>query len=150
MTLVEIMIGVFVITATSLSILAGLLQGRRLAESSLLDETALIVAQSYLEDIKGVAYSSLDSAIIPVRQGGLATGGATSIRRVDFKKTAFTGDDLHVELRPSVVQTASPSALRPVSAYEIRLTYSWRTEGSAPSTAKTRTIRVIRSVFTSF
>lgn len=152
MTLVEVLIGISVLTLTALSILAGMLQGRRLAETDLLDETAFVIAQSYLEELRGVAYSSFATPAVPIPvRGGSFITTTTMVRKVDFKGTpTLAGDDLRIEMTPRMVQTSSSSPLRPVAAYELQLTYRWRAEGSAASTTRTRTLRVIRSALTGF
>ncbi len=148
LTLLEVLVGMAVLTITSGSILAGLLQGRRVAERNLMDESAFVLAQSYLEDLKGISYESLtDDSTYEVRGGGF-TEGATAVRTVDIRGTpATTGDDLRVELKP--VLTASPVAntdpARPVAARNIVLQVSWRLQASPASTVRTREFRVIRS-----
>lgn len=152
MTLVEVLLGMSILTLTSLSILAGLLQGRRIAESNLLEETAFVIAQSYLEELKGVAYSSFETPAIPIGvRGGGFIPATPAVRRVDFKGTpGIASDDLRIEMTPTVTQTTSPTPLRPVSAYELQLTYTWRAEGNTAATTTPRTLRVIRSAFTGF
>jgi hypothetical protein len=147
MTLLEVLFGMAVLTMTSFSILSGIVQSYRLAQLNLYDETALVMAQSYLEDIKGLTYAQMISGNLPVHDGGM-TAGSINVRSLDVRSTpGSTSDDLHLDITPTVTLTsvANGDVTRPVNAYEIRLDYTWRFEGAATSTARSRTLRVIRS-----
>jgi type II secretory pathway pseudopilin PulG len=147
----EVMIGFAVLTMVAGGILSGLVQGRRLANQNLLAETAFTVAQSYLEELKAIAYKDLvDGDLTKVRDP--LTNKATLIRLIDVRATpTITSDDLRIELTPEITVSQDVSTpLRPVGARDIKLTYGWRKEGEPVSTLKKRTLCVIRADCTSF
>ena len=146
----EVMVGFAVLTMVAGGILSGLVQGRRLANQNLLAETAFVVAQSYLEELKAVSYNEVASGSFTSLRDPMSSGTQT-VRLVDMRGTpTIISDDLRVELTPVVTTSPPPSSLRPVSARDIRLAYTWRTEGEPAITARTRTLRVIRADCPSF
>jgi len=146
----EVMVGFAVLTMVAGGILSGLVQGRRLANQNLLAETAFVVAQSYLEELKAIAYVELASGTFTNVRGTMAHS-TTAVRLVDMRATpTILSDDLRVELQPEVVASQDVSAIRRVGARDIKLTYTWRKEGEPPSKAKTRTLWLIRADCTNF
>lgn len=150
LTLLEVMIGFAVLTIVSGSILAGLLQGRRLADQNLCAETAFATAQSYLEELKAISYNELTTSSFASVRGGL-TNNSTAVRLIDMRGTpGISSDDLRVELTPSVAASPSLGATRPVVARNIVLTYRWRKQGEPAGTERIGTLRVIRANCSSF
>ena len=56
MTLVEVMIAMVILSIFSITILSAVLLGRRLSEANIYENTALTVAQGYMEQIKSMEY----------------------------------------------------------------------------------------------
>ncbi len=56
MTLVELMIAMAILSIFSITILSAVLLGRRLSEANIYENTALTVAQGYMEQIKSMEY----------------------------------------------------------------------------------------------
>jgi prepilin-type N-terminal cleavage/methylation domain-containing protein len=54
MTLIEVMIAMLVLSISILGLLAALMQTRRVAETSIANDTAAIIVQSYMEQIKAL------------------------------------------------------------------------------------------------
>ena len=159
LTLIEVVIGMAILTITAMGVMAGLLHGRRIAESNLLDEAALVYAQSYLEDIKGGAYALFNTTsgtTVNTRSSTPLTNRvASQPRTIDFRGTTSTSDDMIIVLTPNVtkcdpVPTTFPAKPRPVEAYTVELTYRWRLNGSPVSAEQSRILRVIRSDFPSY
>lgn len=156
MTLLEVAIGMTILTITAFSVLAGLLHGRRTAERALLEETALLYAQSYLEELRGTPYSNLVTAsaggtittLVPSRV--IRTNNVALSTSFDNRgTTTAAGDDMVITLTPIITKTPDIDPInRPIAAHNLQVTYSWTYNGIPSPTA--RTLRVIRSGFVSY
>jgi len=62
LTLIEIMVSMGVFTIVSMGILAVVLQIRRMAENNVYENTALTMAQGYLEQVRSLPYGQLLAA----------------------------------------------------------------------------------------
>ena len=150
LTLMEVMVGFAVLTMVAGGILSGLVQGRRLANQNLLAETAFVVAQSYLEELKAISYVELAGGNFTNVRGTMANS-TTAFRLVDMRATpTILSDDLRVELQPVVEASQNVSTIRLVGARDIKLTYKWQKVGEPASTAKERTLWLIRANCTNF
>ncbi len=148
----EVMVGFAVLTMVAGGILSGLVQGRRLANQNLLAETALVVAQSYLEELKAISYLQLTSGSFTSVRDAMAHD-TPLFHLVDMRGTpTIVSDDLLIELKPLVTASldAQNNTLRPVGARDIKLIYTWRKQGEPAGAAKTRTLWTIRADCTNF
>ncbi len=64
-SLVEIMVAMVILGFSGLALLTGLMQSRRYTELAIHENTALTIAQGYIEQIKNMEFASLDEAILP-------------------------------------------------------------------------------------
>ncbi len=65
LTLVEIMVAMVILGFSSLGLLTGLMQARRYTELAIHENTALTIAQGYIEQMKNMEFASLDEAVLP-------------------------------------------------------------------------------------
>jgi len=64
-TLVEVMVAMIILGFSALGILTGLMQARRYTELAIHENTALNIAQGYIEQIKNMEFASLDETVLP-------------------------------------------------------------------------------------
>ncbi len=64
-TLVEIMVAMVILGFSALALLSGLMQARRYTELAIRENTALTIAQGYIEQMKNMEFASLDEAVLP-------------------------------------------------------------------------------------
>lgn len=64
-TLVEVMVAMIILGFSALGILNGLMQSRRYTELAIHENTALNIAQGYIEQIKNMEFASLDEDVLP-------------------------------------------------------------------------------------
>lgn len=88
MSLLEVVISVAILTTVCLSVLAVFLQGRRVAEGNVFENTALTVAQGFIEQIKSMDYLVLlevwgDPEANPIPTKGVAEDGLGGMDVVD-------------------------------------------------------------------
>lgn len=167
MTLVEVMVAMSILTFAAAALMALALHARRVAHGNLLEMSAQVCAQAYMEQLKGIDYSSLrenaNPAAIPTRFSANDNSGADSLlpqaawpaqtdltgtncRLLDYRNTPdSTGDDLLVQFAPVLRNLANTaSGLR---CYEITLNYRWRSNDLASGRARWRqnSLRSMRS-----
>lgn len=65
LTLIEIMVAMVILGFSSLGLLTGLMQARRYTEMAIHENTALTIAQGYIEQMKNMEFVSLDEAVLP-------------------------------------------------------------------------------------
>ncbi len=157
MTLIEVMIGMGIFAIGVASIVSGLVFSQRVAEQNLLRETALTVAQTYLENLKSIPWTDISGAdATPTVFTGLGntvltrtplTNNTTvTLPPFDFRNTpAFAGDDMTITLRVNVTPAPNADAFHPVSARNIVLAYNWSVGSGNARTAGSGVLRVTRS-----
>ncbi len=62
LTLIEVMVSMGIFTLISLGVLAVVMQMRRIAENNVYENTALTIAQGYVEQVRSLAYAELLAA----------------------------------------------------------------------------------------
>ncbi|BET68357.1 hypothetical protein ASA1KI_32750 [Opitutales bacterium ASA1] len=138
MSLIEVMSGMAILTLVAVGILASLLQSRRLTEGSIAQNTAVTIAQGYLEQLKSMEFAQLDLNPLPtlLDQGvadplavsPLPRSAATRVvntRGIDINNTpANTADDLVCEVAVWVENITDASA-GVGEARLVTLEYAW-------------------------
>lgn len=140
MTLVEIVIGMAVFAVTAAAAVSGLLHSRRLTESALRQNTAQITAHGYLEQLKGINFSLLDTSPVKLRFGNgdllddeitlspLPRAPETAIpnvRRLDVNNTPANEDDDLVLSIFVYVEPVTESSNGSGPARAISIQYEW-------------------------
>lgn len=91
-SLVEVAVGMGLITMTMLGIIAALLQSRRLTESSIGQNAVVTVVQGYLEQMKNMEFASL-----PYTSGGTVyAGGGATAAQIPTRLNESTTDPLTI------------------------------------------------------
>lgn len=129
LTLVEIMVAISIMAIVAFGSVSGLLQSRKLTESSIYLNTATTIAQGYIEQMKNMEYSLIDLDVIPdlINQGqpdslvvsptpenpevGDPTTDVANTRLIDINNTqSESGDDLPIHIYVYVDNITNPAA----------------------------------------
>lgn len=162
-SLVELLVATSVLSIVGLSSITGLLQGRRLTESSLYLNTATTVAQGYMEQIKNMEFDSLNLNVLPtlINQGatdqllvspsvadpeiGSSETDVPNLKSIDIQNTPNTpGDDLKMSIFVYVDDTSNPGGGIGESK-KITLRYEYPIHGSDDSVLYSNTLYGVRS-----
>ena len=135
MTLVEVMIAMAILSIFSITILSAVLLGRRLSEANIYENTALTVAQGYMEQIKSMEYDVVLNCLaspltvpLPTKSiSALAVGTVIEIDDVLFLDQQ-NSKEIMIDLRDA--DTANP---KPVTmGYKVKPTINNLDTGGTP------------------
>lgn len=163
MSLLEVMAGIAVLAAVSVGILGTLIQTRRLTEGSIRQNTAVTIAQSYLEQLKSMEYDELSENPVPtvINQGTpdplqvspLPESAGTEVvneRLIDINNTpSSTADDLPLHVVVYVEDITDP-AHDVGSAKRITLKYGWDFHDGLHTRHYSNVVTAIRSEVPTF
>jgi type II secretory pathway pseudopilin PulG len=127
MTLVEVLIGFFVIGTACMAGLSGLLFAYRNSDSNLCALTAASAVRSVGEQLVSVDYATLFGPTLPVdvpsNPGGMLTVDAWNERADDVHNTpANPNDDLRLSIRPRITRVVESNGL---DYAQVVLSYRW-------------------------
>lgn len=116
MTLVEVMMGMLVLSTALLGGLAGLLFSYRVADANLRSLAAISAARSVAEQVVAIDYTSLLGTTLPVDVPSSSVGSLTTstwnLRTDDIHNTPSNpGDDLRLAINPQVTRITDSSGL---------------------------------------
>lgn len=159
MSLLEVLIGMGVLAIISAGILASLIQSRRLTEGSIYQNTAVAVAQGYIEQLKNMEFDQLDLNPIPtlLDQGSpdslsvspLPISTSTQVvnrRYIDLNNTPDNpNDDMPMDIVVYIKDLSNPTA-KVGECKLITLIYTWEfADSNGAKRRYTNTITSIRS-----
>jgi prepilin-type N-terminal cleavage/methylation domain-containing protein len=170
LTLTEVIISMVVFTIVSLGVLTIVTQIRHMSENTVYENTALTMAQGYIEQVRSLSYNDLVTAAndntapltlksangggtrLTNEAGGVLTAGAWARERVFLDRDAANRETqpLNFRFRVTLVDlnNASLVAIRPLGV-EIILDYEYQLPDARRVTI-TRSIRNVRSVVPSY
>jgi hypothetical protein len=158
MSLVEVMMGIAVITIVSISLLATLVQTRRMTELCLYQNAAVSITQGYIEQIKNVPYDTIP--LSPTEGTDMTAAGYATTYFLPTQKDDVTLDPIVLSplpvINPDNVDPDTPptsGAYANVKVFDVNRTgdltlhlYAWvedRTPGGVTPTQQLKGISIL-------
>jgi prepilin-type N-terminal cleavage/methylation domain-containing protein len=173
-SLVEVIIALSIFSLMMLGFLSGTVLTRRIAESNIYTNTAMTVAQGYMEQIKSIEYHRVLNALndpenVPIPTKGIsALGGSFSefddplyFDEVNEKDivvdiipdedgSLIDGEPLTMDMRITLTGNNLNTGSNPVRAIEIVLEYEYLTPETIEPSWRSGSIRFVKSFVPTF
>lgn len=83
MTLIEVVVAMTIFTMLALSITASVIQSQRISQNNILINTGFTIAQGYLEQIKSIAPSEIEAALLDPEGTPLPTQSISALKETE-------------------------------------------------------------------